>query len=227
MTPQTTCPGFEESANLARIRHTTTQMPTTKTKTYDRAYFERWYRDPHHRVATRESLERKVRMAVSLTEFLLGRQVRSVLDVGCGEAPWFALLKRFRPSATYTGIDASEYVLERFGASRNIRRGTLGELGSLKLSRGIDLIVCADVLQYVSTAEIERGLKSIRQLLGGVAYIEAFTRADNMEGDRTGWYERSADEYRRLFRRADLTQCGPYAFVNLGAIENLNVFEHC
>jgi trans-aconitate methyltransferase len=165
-------------------------------------------------------------MAVSLTEFLLGREVRSVLDIGCGEAPWRAVLNRFRPNAKYTGIDDSEYVLARFGALRNIKRGTLGELGAVKRRRGFDLIVCADVLQYVTTREIERGLRLIRQLLAGVAYIETFTTADNMEGDRAGWHERSADEYRRLFQRVGLTQCGPYAFLNLDAIENLNVFEH-
>ncbi|HXT16090.1 MAG TPA: methyltransferase domain-containing protein [Gemmatimonadaceae bacterium] len=202
-------------------------MAPAKLKTYDREYFERWYRDPRHRVATRESLARKVRMAVSLTEFLLGRTLRSVLDVGCGEAPWFTVLKRVRPETKYTGIEASDYALERYGASRNIRRGTLGSLSEMRLPRRIDLIVCADVLQYVSTAEVERGLRAIRHLAGGVAYIESFAKEDNMEGDRAGWIERSADEYRRLFRRAGLTQCGPYSFVNLDAIENLNVFEHC
>jgi SAM-dependent methyltransferase len=202
-------------------------MPPTNTKTYDRAYFERWYRDPRHRVATRESLERKVRMAVSLTEFLLGRQLRSVLDVGCGEAAWFTVLRRLRPAARYIGIDASDYVLARFGTARNIRRGTFGQLGQLKMPRGIDLVVCADVLQYVETTEIERGLRAIRKLLTGVAYIESFAVEDGMEGDRAGWHERSADEYRVLFRRARLTQCGPHSYVNLDRIQNLNVFEHC
>jgi SAM-dependent methyltransferase len=200
-------------------------MSSNRSKTYDRAYFERWYRDPRHRVATRESLERKVRMTISLTEILLGRQLRSVLDVGCGEAPWFPILRRLRPTARYTGVDASDYVLERFGVSRNIRRGTLGTLHELRLPRDVDLVVCADVLQYVSTREIERGLRTIRGLVAGVAYIEAFATADEMEGDRAEWHERSAAEYRRLFRRAGLTQCGPYSFVNLDHIENLNVFE--
>ena len=197
-------------------------MPPTKTKLYDRAYFERWYRDPRHRVATRESLERKIRMTVSLAEFLLGRELRSVLDVGCGEAAWFTVLRRLRPAARYIGIDASEYVLARFGAARNIRRGTFGRIGRLKLPRHIDLVVCADVLQYLETTEIERGLRAIKNLLAGVAYVESFTTEDAMEGDRTGWHERTAEAYRDLFRRAGLTQCGPYSYVNLDRIENLN-----
>jgi len=138
-------------------------------KFYDRSYFDRWYRDPDDRVATRESLERKARMVISLTEFLIGRRIRSVLDVGCGEALWYPIVKRLRPQARYIGVDSSDYVLERFGVSRNIRRGTLATLGAMRLPKRIDMIVCADVLQYAPDAEIVRGLRAIRQLLGGVA----------------------------------------------------------
>ena len=195
-------------------------------KSYDRSYFDRWYRDPDHRVATRESLERKIRMAIALAEFLLGRKIRSVLDVGCGEGAWQPVLKRLRPQARYIGVDSSEYVLERFGASRQIRRGTLGTLGEMRLPKRIDLIVCADVLQYMTDAEVTRGLRAIRRLLGGIAYIEAFVKEDDMEGDRVGWHERTAAEYGRFFRDAGLTQCGPYSFVALDELDALNRFEH-
>jgi SAM-dependent methyltransferase len=195
-------------------------------KSYDRSYFDRWYRDPDHRVATRESLERKIRMAIALAEFLLGRKIRSVLDVGCGEAAWLPVVKRLRPQARYIGVDSSEYVLERFGESRQIRRGTLGTLGEMRLPKRIDLIVCADVLQYMTDAEVTRGLRAIRRLLGGIAYVEAFVKEDNMEGDRVGWHERTAVEYGRFFRDAGLTQCGPYSFIALDELDALNRFEH-
>jgi SAM-dependent methyltransferase len=195
-------------------------------KSYDRDYFERWYRDPDDRVSTRDSLERKARMAIAVTEFLIGRRLRTILDVGCGEAPWFPIVRRLRPNASYIGIDSSDYVLERFGSDRNIRRGSLGDLGKMRLRRDVDLIVCADVLQYVDTPELERGLRAIRRLLGGVAYIEAFTTEDRMEGDRANWHERTAAQYRRIFRRAGLTQCGPYCYTNLDELDMLNEFEH-
>jgi len=122
------------SANIDRQRShvqisETIFVPTMKA--YDRAYFERWYRDPSDRVSTRDSLERKVRMAVGVTEYVIGRSIRTVLDIGCGEAPWFSILKRIRPTARYTGVDSSEYVLQRFGVSRHIRAGTLGDLAHL------------------------------------------------------------------------------------------------
>ncbi len=196
-------------------------------KTYDRSYFNRWYRDPEDRVSTRESLGRKVRLAVSVAEFVLGRRIRTVFDIGCGEAPWFSVLRRLRPEVRYVGIDSSEYVLERFGKRRNIRRGSFGDLAKMTVPRNIDLIVCADVLQYVESRDLERGLRAVRRLLGGVAYIEAFTTEDAMEGDRLGWQERSAAEYRRLFRTAGLTQCGPYCYTDLDKRDMLNAFEHC
>jgi SAM-dependent methyltransferase len=195
-------------------------------KSYDRAYFERWYRDPADRVSTRDSLTRKVRMAVGIAEFLLGRPIRTVLDVGCGEAPWQPVLARLRPKVRYVGVDSSEYVIERFGEARNIRRGSITELAQLRLPRNIDLLVCADVLQYLGRRDIERALVAMRRLLGGVAYIEAFAIEDFMEGDREGWHERSAAAYRQLFHRAGLTHCAPHCYVDLERFDTLNAFEH-
>ncbi|MEO9034182.1 MAG: methyltransferase [Gemmatimonadaceae bacterium] len=194
-------------------------------KTYDREYFEHWYRHPRARVSTAASLARKVRMAVGMTEFLIGRPIRSVLDVGCGEAPWFPVLRRMRPDVRYIGIDSSEYAIQRYGKTRNIRRGTLDDLDTMRLPRVVDLVVCADVLQYVDRRGVERGLKAIRRLLGGVAYIEAFTTEDDMAGDHGGWHERSAVEYRELFATAGLTQCGPHCYADLDDMDYLITFE--
>jgi SAM-dependent methyltransferase len=196
-------------------------------KSYDRAYYNRWYRDPRDRVATRESLERKVRMAVSVTEFLLSHRIQTVVDVGCGEAPWYPVLRSFRPDARYIGIESSDYVIERFGRSRNIRRGTLGDLGKLRLPRDVDLVVVADVMQYVTDAEAERGLRAIRRILGGVLYMEMFTTHDAMEGDHDGWHERSSRDYARLMSRAGFTQCGPHCWTDLEENPGLIEFETC
>jgi predicted TPR repeat methyltransferase len=196
-------------------------------KSYDRAYFDRWYRDPTERVATTESLRRKVRMAVSIAEFLLGRPIRTVVDIGCGEASWFPILRSLRRDVRYVGIESSAYAIARYGGTRNIRRGSLATLATMKLPRTVDMIVCADVLQYVETREIERGLETIRRMLNGIAYIESFTTADAMEGDRDDWHDRSAADYRKLFRRAGLTQCGPYCWANVDRLDGLNEFEVC
>jgi SAM-dependent methyltransferase len=182
-------------------------------KDYDRAYFDRWYRDPKHRVATAADVARKAALVVGIAESLLQRRVRSVLDVGCGEAPWRAALRRLRPGIRYTGVDASAYVVERFGAARNIRLGTFGALGTIGLRGHFDLIVCCDVLQYITDDDLAPGLRAIAHHLGGVTYLEAYTTADAIEGDRRAWHHRSPTQYRRAFRRAGLTGVGMHCWV--------------
>ena len=196
-------------------------------KQYDSTYFHRWYRDPRTRVTSARVLERKVHLAVSAAEYMLGRRVRTVLDVGCGEARWFVALRRMRPRIGYIGIESSDYAVRTFGASRNVRPGSFGTLRSLELSGPFDLIVCADVLQYVASPDLARGLREIRRLLGGVAYIEAYAREDDMEGDMEGWIYRSAGTYRRAFRDAGLAHCGLYCFIDASKIDAVNALEVC
>lgn len=186
-----------------------------KTKSYDREYFDRWYRDPRLRVATNESVVRKVRLVVGIAEALLQRQVKSVLDIGCGEGTWRAPLKKIRPAIRYVGVDSSDYVLARYGKRRGIRRGTFGALGAIEKSlRGpFDVVVCCDMLQYVPTDELGVGLRAVARLLGGVAYLEAYTSGDSIEGDRHGWHNRSAGQYRRAFQSAGLISVGMHCWV--------------
>lgn len=152
-------------------------------------------------------------MVIGIAESLLQRPVRSVLDVGCGEGTWRGAVRSVRPRIRYAGVDSSEYVVRRFGKSRNIRLGTFGALGTLKFRGSFDLIVCCDLLQYVPGTELRAGLAAISALLGGVAYLEAYTTADEIEGDRRAWHERSPAQYRAVFRTAGLTGVGMQCWV--------------
>jgi SAM-dependent methyltransferase len=178
-------------------------------------------------VTSERVLERKMHLALSAAEYMLGRRVRTVLDVGCGEARWYVALKRVRPGIAYTGIESSDYAVEAFGTSRNVRRGSFGTLRTMRLKGPFDLIVCADMLQYVAAADLASGLREIRRLLGGVAYIEAYAREDDMVGDMDGWHRRSAATYRREFRAAGLTHCGMYCFIDVKKIDAVNALEIC
>ncbi len=182
-------------------------------KRYDRAYFDRWYRDPRHRQWAIADVARKVRMVLGLAEYLLERPVRSVLDVGCGEASWQPILTRLRPRLQYLGVDASGYAVETYGRARNIRPGTLAGLGALGLRRRFDLVVCCDVLHYVPTPEVRRGLAAIAALARGPAYLEAYTSADDVSGDHVDFQRRSPATYRTLFREAGFTPVGPHTYV--------------
>lgn len=176
-------------------------------KSYDRAYFEKWYRGDGAVIGP-AARTRKVAMVLGIAEWLLERRVRTVLDVGCGEAPWRGILRALRPGVRYTGVDPSPYVVERFGKSRGVRRGTFAELGTLGLRGPFDLVVCSDALHYVADADVWKGLPYLVALLGGVAYLEVLTTDDEIVGDLEGWHARPAKWYRRAFDAAGLTPCG-------------------
>ena len=180
---------------------------------YDRRYFDKWYRHPRHRVKTRLDMRRQLGFIVAVAEYLLDRPVRSVLDVGCGEGNWSTVLRELRPRASYTGVDGSEYAVRRFGARRHIRLGTLGTIGSIGLKGPFDLILCLGVLNYVAPDELRRGLRQLRDLAGGLAYLEIFTRSDEATGD----FRKSAAQwpawYRSVFRRAGFVPLGLHCYL--------------
>jgi len=179
------------------------------TKKYDRAYFDRWYRG-HMQIGPEPEVRRKVTMAVAVTEYFLRRTIRNVIDIGCGEAPWFKHLSELRPKVRYVGYDPSDYVVERFGASRNVRRASFGELGAQNIRERFDLVVCADVLHYLPDEEILRGFPAMVRLIRGAAFLEMLTREDQVVGDILGLIRRPSAWYRELFRNAGLSQAGPY-----------------
>jgi SAM-dependent methyltransferase len=182
-------------------------------KVYDRAYFDKWYRDEKHRVGSRDALRRKVAMAVAMAEFYLGREIRNVLDAGCGEGAWHAPLKALRPKARYLGLDSSEYAVARWGRSRNLRLATFGQLGQQRFDERFDLVVCADVLHYVPTAELKRGLDGLTDQLEGLAFIEVYTTADHLVGDMVGFKRRTPAWYRQAFAEAGLMPVGSHGWV--------------
>jgi predicted TPR repeat methyltransferase len=183
-------------------------------KSYDEAYFRKWYRDPRTRVHSPESVRRKVRMVVGIAEYFLGRKLRSVLDIGAGEGVWGREIRRMRRGVRYLGVDPSEYIVARHGRRRHIRLGSFQEMSSLPLGTGHDLIVCADMLQYIPTGALARGVRHLASILGGMAYLEAFTSGDDMEGDLEGWHQRSKAQYRRIFAGAGLIACGVHCYLS-------------
>ena len=196
-----------------------------RNKRYDRAYFERWYRDPRSRVKSAAEVERKIRMVVGVAEYLLDRPIRSALDVGCGEAAWRAPLRRLRPRLRYVGVDPSEYAVRRYGARRGIVLGDVEHLDELALDGPFDVVVCCDVLNYLRRDALERGLRNMRALLGGVGYLEMFSASDEMLGDTRGWYRRPASFYRRLTTRLSLVRCGMHCYVGESLAPNVASLE--
>lgn len=164
-------------------------------------------------------------MVVGIAEYFLARPVRSVLDVGAGEGAWRRALRRLRPGIRYLGIDPSEYVVERFGVRRNIKLGEFDSVAEHAGDRTFDLVVCADVLQYVKPAPLREGLAQIAERLEGVAFLEAHTTADALVGDKRGWYRRTPGFYRRLLGRFGLVHCGPHCWLGEALLAEASAFE--
>ena len=182
------------------------------TKQYDRAYFDRWYRDGG--IGGTARLARKVALAVATAEYHLERPIRSVLDIGCGEGAWRAPLRKLRPRVQYLGFDASEYAIARHGRTRNLRLARFGDFATLRPCAPVDLLVCSDVLHYLPTRELDRGLPALADLCGGVAFIEVFAREDETEGDDHDFQPRPAAFYRRRLRAVGLQPLGSHCWLS-------------
>jgi len=183
-----------------------------KSKAYDAAYFARWYRGKN--ASDPKALARKVAVAVAIAELHLGRPLRSVLDIGCGEAAWRKPLLALRPGLHYQGLEASTYAVQRYGKSRNIAYARFGQLQYLRPGAPADLLICSDVMHYIPGAELKRGLEGFAELCAGVAYLEVFCREDAITGDFDGYIARSRSQYRKLFEHAGLTALGSHCYLS-------------
>lgn len=179
---------------------------------YDKAYFDKWYRHPKHRVVTTATTTRKAAMILGVAEYFLERPVRTVLDIGCGEGHWQPILTRLRPGLRYLGVDPSEYAVSRFGRQRNLRLGGFADLGGINLTKTYDVIISSDTLYYVPRKDLDVGISLIAQMLGGIAFLEAYASEEALEGDFKEIEPRTTTFYRRLFRRHGLISCGPHCY---------------
>lgn len=193
-------------------------------KQYDRAYFDHWYR--RQDMGNGKRLVRKVQLAVAMAEYHLERPIQSVLDIGAGEAVWRAPLLKLRPKLDYIGFDSSEYAVARFGRSRSLHYARFGDFQYLRPCPPVDLLICSDVLHYLDSRELNRGLPGLAELTGGVAFLETFSAEDQAIGDEDGFHSRPANWYRQRFRRAGFVQIGSHGWLGPALASHAAALEH-
>jgi SAM-dependent methyltransferase len=206
-------------------RHRSVVLGGSLSDHYDKAYFDKWYRHPLHRVKSATELRRQVEFVLRLAEWVLGRPVHTVLDVGCGEGNWQPVLRRLRPRVQYDGVDPSEYAVARFGARRGLQRGGIDDLDDLPLRAQYDLVVCCGMLNYLPSATLTRGLAQVARRTGGIAYLELFTASDRFEGDTSWTAPKSAAWYRRVIASAGFHPIGMHAYVPVAQRERVAALE--
>jgi len=180
---------------------------------YDRAYFDKWYRAPATQARAPAEWRRLITFVLSTAEYVLGRPVRSVLDVGAGEGNWLPVLRTLRPRIAYQGVDPSEYAVRRFGRRRNILLGDVASLDALPLADGYDLVIASGMLNYLTPDVLRAGLRQMVQRADGMLYLELFTGADDISGDTRFPQSHTAAWFRRELRRASLVGCGMHCYL--------------
>jgi SAM-dependent methyltransferase len=191
---------------------------------FDRAYFDRWYRSPGTRVGSPAALRRKAALALAVGEYYLGRPVRTVLDVGCGEGDWLPALRATRPAVRYTGVDPSEYAVRRYGRSRSIRHGSFTSLEEIGLADSYDLVVCSNALIYADPDELVAALRSMAARTTAVAFLELHTADDDLVGDRPDDLRGTA-YYRKALRRTGFLPVGSHCYLGPRAHDLASALE--
>jgi SAM-dependent methyltransferase len=187
-------------------------MPVTPRdeSSFDKAYYDRFYRDRATRVTTPAR-------ARALADFVcaylrhLGVPVRDVLDLGCGLGAWRGAVERHHPRAKYTGVEVSAYLCRRYG-------WTPGSVVDYAPARPADLVICQGVLQYLPDPDARRAVENLGRATRGGLYLEVLTREDwarNCDRSTTDGDVnlRPAAWYRRLLRPR-FVNCGGGVFLH-------------
>jgi 2-polyprenyl-3-methyl-5-hydroxy-6-metoxy-1,4-benzoquinol methylase len=137
---------------------------------FDRTFYQRFYMNPRTRVTTREETTRRA-LLVAASMKHLELPVRRILDAGCGVGWMRAPLLKAFPQASYVGLEVSEHLCQRHG-------WTHASLSEYRSRSAFDLIICYDVLQYLSDREASRAITNVARLCRGALYFHAPTEED-------------------------------------------------
>lgn len=170
---------------------------------FDKAYYDRFYRDPASRAVTPAAAKRQAAFIGAYLKYL-ELPVRRILDVGCGVGTVLRALGQQFPKASPTGVEISDYLCRRYGWQH-------GSVVDYQSDRPFDLVLCHDVLAYLDDATCARALDNLAALTRGALFLGILTADDTdlYDPERTDpeQHLRSADWYRRRLRRH---------FVNIG-----------
>jgi SAM-dependent methyltransferase len=166
---------------------------------FSAAYFRKFYLNPATRVVTASEMRSR---AALIAAILRQAQIPigSILDAGCGIGLLRKPLAQFLPRARYSGLEASRYLCSRFG-------WIAGSVVDYAPRKPADLVICYDVLQYLTDADAARAISNLSNLTRSALYVSALTAEDWRENcDRTrtdrAVHLRPGAWYRRRLRKS-------------------------
>jgi SAM-dependent methyltransferase len=129
-------------------------------------------------------------------ELIIRHNLKTGLDIGCGENSMLTPLRRF--GFRSTGVDGSEMMLAS-ARERNLHdEYILGDFLKLNLSRQFDVVVMTHVLEHFTREEGLKLLDELETIASRLLYIETphgFVEQGELDGNlfqrhRSGWHPR-------------------------------------
>lgn len=155
--------------------------------------------DPATRVVTAGEMRAR---AATISAALRQAQIpiRSILDAGCGMGLMRGPFADLLPRARYSGLESSDYLCRRFGWIQ-------GSIVDFSPRKSFDLVICYDVLQYLTDTEAARAIANLAHLTHAALYVSALTAEDwrdNCDRSRTdrAVHLRPGAWYRRRLKRS-------------------------
>ena len=136
-------------------------------------------------------------------------EIKRFSDVGAGTGWWAReFAKRYPACRHIETFDSSEAASRLYGH----RKVELQRLGG----RESDLVVCRDVLRYLTDSDAEKAIRRLARKCRGVLYLHLITSDDEVDeemSDMAGFFRTTA-WYRRRLKAAGFTDCGMGLFVS-------------
>ena len=175
---------------------------------FNAAYYQRYYETPATAVVDASLQRDEVRFVISFCR-LIELEVKRFADVGAGTGWWAReFAKQYRRSPVIETFDASPDACDLYG-HRNIPVQNL-------TGAACDLVVCRDVLRYLSDAHIDRAIARLLKKSRGVLYLHVITSDDVIDedaSDMAGVFRTTAF-YRRRLKEAGFRDCGMGLFAS-------------
>jgi SAM-dependent methyltransferase len=182
----------------------------TKNPSFDEEYYRQFYQQADSRVESEMEIASRGAFVCAYLKFLR-QPVRSVLDLGCGLGQWQPIIQEHFPTATYQGVEVSEYLCDSYGWEQS-------SIEKYRSRKKYDLVICQDVLQYLPAPAAARVIKNFHRLCRGALYLQVLTKTDwdrNCDQERTDGnvYKRSGEWYRQSLS-THFTNVGGGVFVS-------------
>jgi SAM-dependent methyltransferase len=190
---------MSETSVQRKLKKAVKVHAASPSNNFNAAYFRKFYANAATRVVSAAEMHGRAALIVSAL-----RQcqipIRSILDAGCGIGLLRKPFKALLPRARYVGLEASEYLCGRFGWIQ-------GSVIDFAPRKAFDLVVCYDVLQYLSDAQAVRAIHNLSKLSRAALYVSALTTEDwrkNCDRSRTdrAVHLRSGAWYRRRLNKS-------------------------